>query len=77
MRVYHIISRNPYGLAVQLLAGLITYLFLAIYCFEQFKEKVTIKRVRELKHSINKEPILLIIITFMLHPLFLYRYAKS
>jgi hypothetical protein len=77
MRVYHIISRNPYGLAVQLLAGLITYLLLAIYCFEQFKEKVTIKRVRELQHSINNESILLIFIPVMPYPLFLYHYAKS
>ncbi len=66
MRVYHIISRNPYGLAVQLLAGLITYLLLAIYCFEQFKEKVSIKRVRELQHASRNKSIPLSFITNML-----------
>jgi hypothetical protein len=77
MRVYHLISRNPYGLAVQLLAGLITYLLMAIYCFEQFEEKVSIQRVRELQHSIKNESILFIFSPVMPHPLFLYRYPKS
>jgi hypothetical protein len=77
MRVYHIISRSPYGLAVQLLAGLITYLLLAIYCHEQFAEKVSIIRVRELQHAIRNESICLILIPFIMHPLFLCRYAKS
>ncbi|MBU0969096.1 MAG: IS4 family transposase, partial [Proteobacteria bacterium] len=34
---------------------LITYLLMAIYCREQFNEKVSIKRVRELRTSILNE----------------------
>ena len=40
---------------VQVLAGLITYLLLAIYCREQHNEKVSIKRVRELRINIQNE----------------------
>ena len=40
---------------VQILAGLITYLLLAIYCREQHNEKVSIKRVRELRIKIDNE----------------------
>jgi hypothetical protein len=40
---------------VQILAGLITYLLLAIYCREQHNEKVSIKRVRELRIKIENE----------------------
>ena len=47
LKVYHLIARSEYGLMVQILSGLITYLLLAIYCREQHNEKVSIKRVRE------------------------------
>jgi hypothetical protein len=40
---------------VQILSGLITYLLLAIYCREQHNEKVSIKRVRELRIKIQNE----------------------
>jgi hypothetical protein len=40
---------------VQILAGLVTYLLLAIYCREQHNEKVSIKRVRELRIKIQSE----------------------
>jgi len=40
---------------VQLLAGLITYLLLAIYCYEQHNEKVSVKRVRQLRIKIQNE----------------------
>ena len=40
---------------VQILAGLITYLLIAIYCHNNFKEKVSIKRVRELRIKIINE----------------------
>jgi hypothetical protein len=40
---------------VQILAGLITYLLLAIYCRDQHNEKVSIKRVRELRIKIQNE----------------------
>jgi hypothetical protein len=55
LRVYHLIARSEYGLMVQILAGLITYLLLAIYCHEQHNEKVSIKRVRELRIKIQNE----------------------
>jgi hypothetical protein len=55
LRVYHLIARSEYGLTVQILAGLITYLLLAIYCREQHNEKVSIKRVRELRIKIQNE----------------------
>jgi hypothetical protein len=55
LKVYHLIARSEYGLMVQILAGLITYLLLAIYCREQYNEKVTIKRVRELRINIQNE----------------------
>jgi len=40
---------------VQMLSGLITYLLLAIYCHEKHNEKVSIKRVRELRIQIHNE----------------------
>ena len=53
--VYHLIARSQYGLMVQLLGGLITYLLLAIYCREQHQEPVSIARVRELRNQIANE----------------------
>ena len=55
LKVYHLIARSEYGLMVQILAGLITYLLLTIYCREQHNEKVTIKRVRQLRIKIHNE----------------------
>ena len=55
LRVYHLIARSPYGLMVQILAGLITYMLLAIYCHKNHEEPVSIKRVRELRLQIKNE----------------------
>jgi len=55
LRVYHLIARSEYGLMVQIISGLITYLLLAIYCHEQHNERVSIKRVRELRIQIQNE----------------------
>ena len=55
LKVYHLIARSRYGLMVQMLAGLITYLLIAIYCHNNFNEKVSIKRVRELRIKIINE----------------------
>ena len=55
LRVYHLIARSQYGLMVQIISGLITYLLLAIYCREQHNERVSIKRVRELRIKIQNE----------------------
>jgi hypothetical protein len=40
---------------VQIFAGLITYLLMAIYCHEQFNEPVSIKRIRQLRNTIQNE----------------------
>ncbi len=55
LKVYHLIARSEYGLMAQILGGLITYLLMAIYCRKQFNEKVSIKRVRELRTTILNE----------------------
>lgn len=55
LKVYHLIARSKYGLMVQILGGLISYLLMVIYCRENFNEKVSIKRVRELRIAILNE----------------------
>ena len=55
LKVYHLIARSEYGLMVQILGGLITYLLLATYCCEQHQEPVSISRVRELRNQIANE----------------------
>ncbi|WDN89240.1 hypothetical protein BuS5_02208 [Desulfosarcina sp. BuS5] len=55
LRVYHLIARSEYGLMVQILRGLITYLLLAIYCHKNHGEPVSIKRVRQLRIQIQNE----------------------
>lgn len=55
LNVYHVLFRSRYGLLIQILAGLITYLLLAIYCREQFGERVSITRFRELRIKIHNE----------------------
>jgi hypothetical protein len=50
-----LISRSTYGVMVQIFAGLITYLFMAIYCAEEHGERVNMKRVRELRNTIQNE----------------------
>lgn len=55
LKVYHLIARSRYGLMVQILSGLITYILLAIYCHNNYKEKVSIRRVRQLRIQIQNE----------------------
>ncbi len=55
LKVYHLISRSKYGLMVQMLAGLITYILLAIYCHDHHREKVSVKRLREISINIHNE----------------------
>jgi len=55
LNVYHRLTRSAYGMMVQLLAGLITYLLLAIYCHDVFDEPVSVKRVRQLRNNIRTE----------------------
>jgi hypothetical protein len=55
LKVYHLIARSQYGLMVQLLGGLITYLLLAIYCRQQHQEPVSIARVREFRNQMAND----------------------
>jgi len=55
LHVYHLFARSKNGMLVQILSGLITYLLLAIYCHENHDERVTIRRVRQLRHQIQNE----------------------
>ena len=55
LKVYHLFARSKNGLMVQILSGLITYLLLAIYCHEQHREPVSIRRVRQLRNQIRNE----------------------
>jgi len=55
MRDYHHISRSQHGLMIQILAGLIAYLLLSLYCNKEFNEKVTLKRLRALQIQIANE----------------------
>jgi len=55
LKVYHLIARSSYSLLVQILSDLIAYLLLAIYCPNHLKEKVSIRRVRQLCTQIENE----------------------
>lgn len=55
LKVYHLIARSQYGLMVQILGGLITYLLMVIYCHEQFNDPVSVKRIRLLRITIQNE----------------------
>jgi len=56
LNVYHLISRDPHGMMLQLLAGLITYLLLVLYCYQFYGErKPSIRRLRELRRRIRRE----------------------
>ncbi len=52
-----IFARTQYGLMVQIVSGLITYLLLAVYCYKEHGEKVNIGRVRELRTNILNEAL--------------------
>jgi len=55
LKVYHLISRSKYGLMIQMLAGLITYILLAIYCHDEHQEHVSVNRLREICIKIRNE----------------------
>jgi hypothetical protein len=55
LKVYHLIARSQYGLMVQILGGLITYILLAMYCHNEHGERVSIRRVRQLRIQIQNE----------------------
>jgi IS4 transposase len=55
LKVYHLIARSKNGVMNQLLAGLITYLLISIYCQNHYKSTVSIKQVRQLRIDIRNE----------------------
>ena len=55
LKVYHLISRNPHGLLVQLLCGLITYLLLVIYFHQRYGQRPCVKCLRQLRWDIRHE----------------------
>jgi len=55
LKVYHLICRNPHGLLLQLLAGLITYMLLVLYFHQLYGEKPSIRRLRQLRRQIRQE----------------------
>ena len=64
LKVYHLtclcvarrqVSRNPHGLLVQLLSGLITYLLLVIYFHQRYGQRPCVKYLRQLRWDIRHE----------------------
>jgi IS4 transposase len=55
LKFYHLIARSEYGLMVQILVSLITYLLRAIDYQENYNAKVSISRVRELRIQMMNE----------------------
>ncbi len=55
LKVCHLIARSINGLMIQIPAGLITYLLLALYFQIRHNEKVSMKRVRQLRAEIRNE----------------------
>ena len=82
LKVYHLIVRSEYGVMVQLLAGLITYLLMAIYCRKHYNEPVSVVRLRQIRIAIGNElrnppPDPLIILILLLSENVGKAYAKS
>jgi len=55
MKIYHLIARSPYGLLMQILAGLITYLLLVIYFFRRYGKSPRVTYLRQLQRDIRRE----------------------
>ena len=55
LKVYHLISRSPHGVLIQLLAGLITYLLLVIYFHRRYDDKPCVTYLRQLRWDIRHE----------------------
>jgi len=55
LNVYHLIARSPYGLMMQLLAGLITYLLLVLYFYWRYNEYPSLLLLRQLRRDIRRE----------------------
>jgi hypothetical protein len=66
LNVYHLIARSPYGVMMQLLSGLITYLLLVIYFYWRYLEPPSLFRLRQLRRRIRIERALRSIPTALL-----------
>lgn len=55
LKVYHLISRSPHGVLIQLFAGLITYLLLVIYFHQRYDDKPCVTYLRQLRWDIRHE----------------------
>ena len=55
LHVYHLIARSRYGLTVQILGGLITYLLMAIYCRKHFNQNVSVSNIRLIRMKIQNK----------------------
>jgi hypothetical protein len=55
MNVYWISFRSEHGLLLQLLTGMITYMLFVLYCDQNFDERPSVKRLRELRWRIRNE----------------------
>lgn len=56
LKVYHLISRDPHGVLLQVLAGFITSLLLVLYFYQTYGEqRPSIRRLRQLRRQIQKE----------------------
>jgi hypothetical protein len=55
VKVYHLISRSRYGVMIQLVSGLITFLLMAIYCRKQHNQTVSVIKLRQLRIAIRNE----------------------
>jgi len=77
LQVYHRLARSPYGFMVQIMAGLITYLLLAIYCHKHYQEPVSIHRVRELRLQIHNDMADSAVSFYPTHKIFEQPFAKT
>lgn len=86
LKVYHLISRNRHGVLLQLLAGVLTYLLLVLYCHQHYGERPSLHRLRAFRWQIRQETApqahaLLSIIILIARPfprlLFLWSYVSA
>ena len=77
LQVYHRLARSPYGFMVQIMAGLITYLLLAIYCHKHYQEPVSIHRLRELRLQIHNDMADSAVSFYPTHKIFEQPFAKT
>jgi hypothetical protein len=82
LKVYHLISRSEYGVLIQLLTGLITYLLMALYCRKHYNEPVSAVRLRQIRITVNNQlrnpvPDPILILTMLLSKNVEIPYAKT